>query len=240
MMEENQKPIYQKIEDYITSNIKSSQYAKGMMIPSEEEFCKLFNTSRMTVRKSLDSLVSKGYLHKVQGRGTFVSQFNFEKTMNSITGWKETMQAAGFKTKSTLLKMETIKANEKVAKNLNIKMESDVIFIERLRYADGIPILIEHTFLNASMYPDFNKHAIHDFSLYDIIEKEYHLPIHHAYQKIRTQKLEKRESNLLFSIDDASVMVLENVSFDTYTRPLEFTISYIDGEKYALRYVAQK
>ena len=47
---ENKIPIYRQIEQYIMNNIEDGIYAEGMMIPSEEDFCEKFHTSRMTVR----------------------------------------------------------------------------------------------------------------------------------------------------------------------------------------------
>lgn len=236
-MEGNMKPIYRQIEDYIMDNIHNSKYQQGMMIPSEEEFCEKFHTSRMTVRKALDSLTAKGVLHKMKGKGTFVSKFNIEKTMNSIGGWKQTMQAAGHKTKSELLRIAMEKADEQIAKNLNLEVGRMVYVIERLRYADDVPVLIEQAHLNAAMLPKLLEHEFLDDSLYDVLEKEYDIHIHHVYQKLRTKHVFGEYARLLFDEDEAVAMIMENTSFDTYTQPVEYTICYINGEKYALRYV---
>ncbi|MCR0165826.1 GntR family transcriptional regulator [[Clostridium] innocuum] len=114
---ENKIPIYRQIEQYIMNNIEDGIYAEGMMIPSEEDFCEKFHTSRMTVRKAFDILQTKGILHKKKGKGTFVSTFSIEKNMQTIHGWKETMQMAGYRTRSDLLKIAMEKADEKIAKN---------------------------------------------------------------------------------------------------------------------------
>lgn len=118
---ENKIPIYRQIEQYIMNNIEDGIYAEGMMIPSEEDFCEKFHTSRMTVRKAFDILQTKGILHKKKGKGTFVSTFSIEKNMQTIHGWKETMQMAGYRTRSDLLKIAMEKADEKIAKKLHMK-----------------------------------------------------------------------------------------------------------------------
>ena len=76
---ENKIPIYRQIEQYIMNNIEDGIYAEGMMIPSEEDFCEKFHTSRMTVRKAFDILQTKGILHKKKVKGTFVSTFSIER-----------------------------------------------------------------------------------------------------------------------------------------------------------------
>ena len=88
---ENKIPIYRQIEQYIMNNIEDGIYAEGMMIPSEEDFCEKFHTSRMTVRKAFDILQTKGILHKKKGKGTFVSTFSIEKNHT----WLERNHADG-------------------------------------------------------------------------------------------------------------------------------------------------
>ncbi|RXZ83074.1 GntR family transcriptional regulator [Paenibacillaceae bacterium] len=53
-------------------DIKQGRYKPNDKIPSESEYCREFNTSRITVRKALDELTALGILYKMQGIGTFV------------------------------------------------------------------------------------------------------------------------------------------------------------------------
>ena len=71
----DEQPIFKKIIESIDTGIASGTYARGEAIPSEPELCKLFSTTRMTVRRAIDALVNEGKLYRVQGKGTFVSHF---------------------------------------------------------------------------------------------------------------------------------------------------------------------
>ena len=233
---ENKIPIYRQIEQYIMNNIEDGIYAEGMMIPSEEDFCEKFHTSRMTVRKAFDILQTKGILHKKKGKGTFVSTFSIEKNMQTIHGWKETMQMAGYRTRSDLLKIAMEKADEKIAKKLHMKEGDFVYIIIRLRYANDTPILIEKAHLNAFMFPNLLQITFEEQSLYDILKRNYQLHIHHVCQKVLTQKLYGAYAQQFFQEDEATALVMENISYDDREIPLEYTISYINGELYSLNY----
>ena len=233
---ENKIPIYRQIEQYIMNNIEDGIYAEGMMIPSEEDFCEKFHTSRMTVRKAFDILQTKGILHKKKGKGTFVSTFSIEKNMQTIHGWKETMQMAGYRTRSDLLKIAMEKADEKIAKKLHMKEGDFVYIIIRLRYANDTPILIEKAHLNAFMFPNLLQITFEEQSLYEILKRNYQLHIHHVCQKVLTQKLNGAYAQRLFQEDEATALVMENISYDDREIPLEYTISYINGELYSLNY----
>ena len=233
-------PLYKQIENHVMDCIHNSIYPQGMVIPSEEEFCNMFHTSRMTVRKAIDSLAAKGIVHRIKGKGTFVNKFNIEKTMNSVTGWRETMQAAGHTTKSKVLKFTSESCDEDVARNLNIVPGSKVYVLERLRYADDMPVLIEKAYLNAVFFKDFLSHEFLEDSLYEVMEREYDIRLSHVYQKLHTEKITGKYAQLLFDKDEETAMVMENTSYDHYTRPIEYTICCINGERYALRYVVNK
>ncbi len=64
--------IYKKIEDTIKERILCGEYPPGRKLPTERDLVEEFNTSRLTVAKSLASLTADGYITRTRGRGTFV------------------------------------------------------------------------------------------------------------------------------------------------------------------------
>ncbi|MCX7653052.1 MAG: GntR family transcriptional regulator [Fervidobacterium sp.] len=69
-------PTYGKILKHIEDLIITGKLAAGDKIPSENELAKMFNTTRMTVRKALDELEKIGIVSRVPGVGTFVTETN--------------------------------------------------------------------------------------------------------------------------------------------------------------------
>ena len=64
--------IYKRIEDEIKSRILSGVYPPGSRLPTERALVEEFDTSRLTVAKSLASLIADGYIVRTRGRGSFV------------------------------------------------------------------------------------------------------------------------------------------------------------------------
>lgn len=64
--------IYKKIEEAIKERILCGEYPPGRKLPTERALVEEFNTSRLTVAKSLASLTADGYITRTRGRGTFV------------------------------------------------------------------------------------------------------------------------------------------------------------------------
>lgn len=67
-------PIYQQIREYVTRQIASGQWLPGQRLPSENQLCRQFQGSRITVKQALSTLVQEGVIYRIQGRGTFVSE----------------------------------------------------------------------------------------------------------------------------------------------------------------------
>jgi GntR family transcriptional repressor for pyruvate dehydrogenase complex len=62
--------IYKSIE----AQIVNGKLRSGDKLPSENELCKLWNTSRISVRQALERMMVLGILKKVRGGGTYVSE----------------------------------------------------------------------------------------------------------------------------------------------------------------------
>ena len=63
---------YEIIKNKIEEQMSQGFYKENDKIPSENELCRAFASSRITVRKALDELVTTGVLYRQQGIGTFV------------------------------------------------------------------------------------------------------------------------------------------------------------------------
>ena len=70
----NQNPTYQRIRRYVEQLIEKNYHNPTYMLPSENSLANTFQTSRTPVQKVLADLQEEGFIYKVQGKGTFISQ----------------------------------------------------------------------------------------------------------------------------------------------------------------------
>lgn len=71
---------YESLIKSIKAKIESGKLAPGEKIPSEPQISKELNLSRNTIRQALKELELKGYLYRVQGKGTFVASRSAKKS----------------------------------------------------------------------------------------------------------------------------------------------------------------
>ena len=67
------EPLYAQIEAYITRLIQDRVLAEGTRLPSPNVLAQIMSVNRMTVIRSIRSLVDRGLLTTQTGRGTFVA-----------------------------------------------------------------------------------------------------------------------------------------------------------------------
>ncbi len=66
-------PLYRKLADDLRRAIAAGTYPVGSLLPTEQELCDRFATSRYTVREALRLLTQDGLVDRRQGRGTEVT-----------------------------------------------------------------------------------------------------------------------------------------------------------------------
>ena len=79
------KPLYQLVEDHIRQLIDSGELVPGDLIPSEPQLAKQLNVSPGTAKKAIDNLVWEQRLYRHQGKGTYVSNIDFNNSLFRFT-----------------------------------------------------------------------------------------------------------------------------------------------------------
>jgi GntR family transcriptional regulator len=64
--------LYARNEETIATEIAQGEYRPGDQLPTEDELLQRFQVSRITVRRAIQNLVSRGLLEIRRGLGTFV------------------------------------------------------------------------------------------------------------------------------------------------------------------------
>ena len=137
------KPLYQRVEDHIRELIESGQLVPGDLIPSEPQLARQLNVSPGTAKKAIDNLVWEQRLYRHQGKGTYVSNIDFNNSLFRFTTYGD---VAGQPTR--LHKVTTARRIEKGTPELSEKLGNDaksaLLYIERVGYVDEQAVMVEY------------------------------------------------------------------------------------------------
>src|SRR5512135_113149 len=92
-------PQYRKLYEMLRKHIAEGIYKEGDLLPSENELCQLYGMTRPTVRQSLSTLASEGYITKHQGKGSIVHHLPREIGILSVSGTTSAVGNRNLKTK---------------------------------------------------------------------------------------------------------------------------------------------
>ena len=229
----NEQPIFRQIIESINAGIDAGVYNRGDAISSEPELCRLFGTTRMTVRRALDQLVSEGKLFRIQGKGTFVSQLELSKTYQK-QGFSSNMLSLGIQPSSQVLFVGECAASAIVRKHLELTQDEPVFCLKRIRLADQEPIAIERIWISLRRFPKLPQHDFSQESLYDVLRRDYSLEVEYSKQRINAVMVEGEDARLLFGAKKGVALRLRSVDYGKGMKPIAASDSHYHGAKYTL------
>lgn len=194
---ENKNPLYWQLAEKLEEKILNNTYSIGDKLPSERELCNLYNVSRMTVRLAIDELERKGKIQKKQGRGTFVINNGIVQNLKNVYSFSKEMESQGKISSTQIVTREVVEADDKLSKKLDIKYREKVIFLERLRCANDVAIMVEKTWFPYKGFEFLLDADITTYGLYKTLEKYKGIIINKATETFKATVLNHRECKLL-------------------------------------------
>lgn len=148
------KPMYQQLKDLIIGRIASGDLRPQDRVPSENELVESMNVSRMTANRALRELNDEGYVRRVAGRGTFVSDFRAGSNVLEVRNIADEIALRGHTHTCEVLRQSRQHARGEIAKALHIEQGTDVFHLLLVHFEDGIPIQVEDRHVVADFAPD--------------------------------------------------------------------------------------
>ncbi len=199
-------PLYHRIENDLKNKIFSGYYKSGDILPSERELIGIYKVSRLTAREAVNRLAIEGLVVKVQGKGTFVTIPQLTHRKGPLYSGGEEILMRYYEVKTKVLDLKIVTPNKIVSKNLELQ-EEEVVYLERLRYANKTPVALIKSYLPHRYVPGIESIDFTDKFLYQFLEKYYKLQIHEADEIIEAVRAEKRCAKLL-KIEPATPLLL--------------------------------
>ena len=221
---------YIQLQRQIEKAIADGKLPPGIPLPPEREIAKLTGLSRVTVRKAIAPLVKSGLVEQKQGSGSLIAEpvQRVEQSLSRLTSFTEDMQFRGIKTTSRWLNRAISAPSPEEIMNLAISTSETVSRIDRLRFANDIPMAIERATLpNYILKDPLNV----ENSLYESLEKIGKKPVR-AIQHLKATNIKKEDAILLKCDEGTACLNVTRLSFLGSGEVVEFTKSVYRGDAY--------
>jgi GntR family transcriptional regulator len=144
----NRRLLTDLVRDRLRESILTGTYSPGDKLPPEPELADAYSVSRVTLREAVRGLVEEGYLRRKHGLGTYVTEKpRLRNNLDVNFGPTQLIQSMGMTPGNRDVDIRQEEASERVARALALERGTPVSRIERVRTADGDPIVYSIEFI---------------------------------------------------------------------------------------------
>jgi GntR family transcriptional regulator len=145
---ESALPLWAQVLGDLRRRIARGEFTSHF--PGDEELRAHYGVSRHTVREAVRQLQADGVIERGRGRGTFVREAVIEQQVGSFYSLFRSVETQGFIQRSIVRRLAE-RHDEDAAKMLGLSPDEPLVYLERLRLADGEPIVLDWSWMPAAL-----------------------------------------------------------------------------------------
>lgn len=227
--------LHEQVRDWVLAEFATGRLKPGDQVPTEVELTRKFGVSRTTVRQALQELVNAGLVNRQPGRGSYVSQPRMEQELLRLTGFVEDMRALGFEATARPVVIETLPADEIVARQLGLEAGDVVTHIQRVRLANNEPISFDDTFLPKDLGDRIAQENLAADPIFSLLEEKYGVSLGEADYVVEASSASSMIAKHLNVRVGAPILLIERTTYASDGRPVDFERLYYRGERVRYR-----
>jgi GntR family transcriptional regulator len=176
------------VQDELRRRIDQGRFPGGSRLPSEPDLAAELGVSRATLREALRALEDEGLLRRRWGSGTYVAEL--PRVANSLDvnfGVTDAIRTAGMRAGVAQGRYWTEPVSVGEAARLGLDPGQDVLVVERVRTAEGRPVVLSRDIFPSRLVGDLPE-AVDEMlhrSIYEVLERDLGIVIHHGVARFR-------------------------------------------------------
>jgi len=226
------------MEQILKSKIISGEFNPGEQIPTENDLCKTYQVSSVTVKKAILNLVNEELLTRTQGKGTFVTDKISKMAALQHDGTISNFIPGGIEEqKVEVIDIINIKAPTKVARLLQIDEAEEIVRVRRTRSINDIPISHIVNYLPLEIGQKIKKEDLCVYPMLQILREKLRIQLIGGFQEIEAMVADQDIAAALSVSICSPILYLEVLILGREKKPIEFVQTYnrADQVKFSLR-----
>lgn len=224
-------PLYHQIAEQLEHAIYSGMLQPEQRIDNELELVKKLSVSRPTIRQAIDVLVKKGLLVRKRGIGTQVAS-NIIKRQIKLSSLYDDLKKLGRSPATRVLEYSAIVADSELAQRLELGAEKEVVYLERLRLAESVPLALMKNWIPPQIV-GFTVDQLESSGLYALLRASGHSP-KVAKQRFSAVSAEAKHAELLMVEVGTPLLSMTETVYDESGRPIECADHLYIADSYAV------
>lgn len=201
--------VAERIECYI---VEQNLQPHGKL-PSERTLCEEWGLNRATLRSAIRKLIVEGKLYSQAGSGTYVAPPKMRRNLQDMETISEAARREGRDLKTQVLYAEIIECTKQLSKKMQLRLGHKLFAMQRLRSIDGMPAVLELTYLDAERCQGIENKDYGQVSLYETLRKDYGLALKNGRESIGLTYTSEQEGELLKVPENTAVFFISGRMF---------------------------
>ena len=231
-------PLYHQIYLVLREKIRTGEFPANAIMPGEQELAKLFDVSRITVKRALNELAAHDLVTRHRGRGTVVTESAaLPQVHGSFDNLIESLKTLGLETQVQVLEVAEQPAPAPIATLLDIEPGTPVQRAVRLRQLSGEPFSYLIQFMPTDIAAHITRTEMETIPTLVLLEQK-GVIVHEAEQWITTVAADPPMATALDLAAGAPVLKIERVMRDKAGRAVQVIHGHYrpDRFKYHVHY----
>jgi DNA-binding GntR family transcriptional regulator len=223
-------PLYFQVAGQMAEAIRSGRLPRGTRLANELALAGELGLSRPTMRQALQHLADQGLVVRRRGIGTLVVAAPVRRQV-ALTSLYDDLEHTGRHPRTDVLSFERATAAEYVAAQLGLPAGTEVLSIQRLRFAGDEPLAVLQNYLPGRL-AGVTAAALRGGGLYQLLRQAGVNP-RSAQQTIGARRATPSEAQLLDELTGATLLTMTRTAFDDTGRAVEFGTHVFRASRYA-------
>ena len=221
------KAKYDEIYLNLRRAVEAGTYPYGSFLPSENTLITRYDCSRNTIRRALAGLNEDGYIQPIHGKGVRVIYQPVDRaafTVGRIESFQESARRNKLQVVTKVTQFRMLKVDRELAKKSGFPAGEDVCYIQRVRYLDGKPLILDSNVFLKALVPGLTA-EIAGRSIYAYIEHELNMQVATSKRTITVEHATQEDERLLELGDYNCLAVVSSQTFNSDGILCEYTQS---------------
>jgi GntR family transcriptional regulator len=216
----SKEKLYVQIYSILIEKIDSGEWSPGTQIPTEDELCKIYDVSKVTVREAIQELVREGYLKRQQGKGTFVTYTLPQIGIVMRTRLTDDIFGEEVNVQKEIIRREFQGAPESVRPFLDT--DANVYYFACKKMVDE-ELFHEEIFIPEFVFTTIEEVDIASRSLYDLIEEKGTKKIFRILQAMKAMEMKKEKADMLNMKEGTPALLIQRTLMSADGIPIAHT-----------------
>jgi len=222
------KTLTEVAQQELRQAITAGTFQPGSQLPTEAELCEMLGVSRTVVREALRMLEDDGLVARRHGVGTFVRNNPILKNLNFNFGITEMIESAGLKSGTSHLAIQKEAADEEKAEQLHVPLGTPLITVERVRTADGRPVVYSLDTFTESLFQraEIDPQLLLTESIYNLLQTSLGQVIEYGIARLLPVAAPHHVAEKLQLPPNALTLYIVQTDYSSGDEPLVYSCEY--------------